>query len=206
MIDPMVAAAFSVYSNKGADALLLGSGISRASGIPTGWEVVLDLVRKIARLEDEDCEPDPAVWYQNKYGAEPDYSKLLNDIAKTQTQRQQLLLGYFEPVEELCSVIYPDAVLHWDQAQLLPGMERHHTPVSDYLFAKLREPLREYLPRDEDYEVAFDRFEYFVGLVHASLNSRVDKDSWWGPHGRFLWKGGNMRSNIGKEIDDQGIN
>jgi len=100
MIDPMVSLAFAVYSNKGAYALLLGSGISRASGIPTGWEVVLDLIRKVAKLEGEDCEPDPADWFRKKHGAEPDYSKLLDGIAKTPAERQQLLRGYFEPTEE----------------------------------------------------------------------------------------------------------
>jgi hypothetical protein len=100
MIDPIVSLAFAVYSNKGAYALLLGSGISRASGIPTGWEVVLDLVRKVAKLEGEDCEPDPADWFQKKHGAKPDYSKLLDGIAKTPTERQQLLRGYFEPTED----------------------------------------------------------------------------------------------------------
>lgn len=100
MIDPMVSLAFAVYSNKGVYALLLGSGISRASGIPTGWEVVLDLIRKVAKLEGEDCEPDPADWFRKKHGMEPDYSKLLDDIAKTPTERQQLLRAYFEPTEE----------------------------------------------------------------------------------------------------------
>lgn len=100
MIDSMVSLAFAVYSNKGAYALLLGSGISRASGIPTGWEVVLDLIRKVARLEGDDCEPDPAAWFRNKYDSEPDYSKLLDVIAKTPTERQQLLRSYFEPTED----------------------------------------------------------------------------------------------------------
>lgn len=100
MIDPMVSLAFAVYSNKGAYALLLGSGISRASGVPTGWEVVLDLIRKVAKLEGEDCEPDPADWFRKKHSAEPDYSKLLDGIAKTPAERQQLLRGYFEPTEE----------------------------------------------------------------------------------------------------------
>src|SRR6266516_2421075 len=100
MIDPMVSLAFSVYSNKGAYALLLGSGISRDSGIPTGWEVVVDLIRKVATLEGEDCEPDPAAWFKQKHAADPDYSKLLIVIAKTPAERQQLLRGYFEPTEE----------------------------------------------------------------------------------------------------------
>ena len=100
MIDPMVSLAFAVYSNKGAYALLLGSGISRASGIPTGWEVVLDLIRKVAKIEGEDCEPDPADWLTKKHGEGPDYSKLLDGIAKTPAERQQLLRGYFEPTGE----------------------------------------------------------------------------------------------------------
>lgn len=40
MIDPLVQLAFNVHSQKGVYALLLGPGISRASGIPTGWEAV----------------------------------------------------------------------------------------------------------------------------------------------------------------------
>lgn len=100
MIDPLTSLSFAVYSNKGAYALLLGSGVSRSSGIPTGWEVVLDLIRKVAALEGEDCEPDPAKWFREKNKTEPDYSQLLDGIAKTATERQQLLRGYFEPTDE----------------------------------------------------------------------------------------------------------
>ena len=52
--------------------LLMGSGTSRASGIPTGWEVVLDLIRKVASVQGEDCEPEPELWYQEKYREYPD--------------------------------------------------------------------------------------------------------------------------------------
>ena len=100
MIDPMVSLAFSVYSNKGAYALLLGSGISRAAGIPTGWEITLDLIRKVSKLEGADCEPDPADWYNKQHGASPDYSALLDGLATTPTERQQLLRSYFEPTED----------------------------------------------------------------------------------------------------------
>jgi len=97
MIDPMVSLAFSIYSNKGVYALLLGSGISRASGIPTGWDVVLDLIGRIAHIVGEQCDPDPATWFRNKYHSEPDYRRLLDMVAKTPTERQQLLRSYFEP-------------------------------------------------------------------------------------------------------------
>jgi hypothetical protein len=100
MIDPLISLAFSIYSNRGAYALLLGSGVSRAAAIPSGWEVVLDLVRKVAALEGEDSEPDPAAWFLKKHGNEPEYSTLLDIVAKTSTERQQLLRSYFEPTEE----------------------------------------------------------------------------------------------------------
>ena len=100
MIDPLLSLAFAMQSNKGVYALLLGSGVSRAAEIPTGWEIVLDLVRKLAQMQGEDCEPDPAAWYQRKYGVKPDYSKLLDAVAKSREERQQLLRSYFEPSED----------------------------------------------------------------------------------------------------------
>ena len=59
MIDPILSLAFSIQSNRGVYALLLGSGVSRAAEIPTGWEITLDLVRKLARSCGEECEPAP---------------------------------------------------------------------------------------------------------------------------------------------------
>ncbi len=100
MIDPLVSLAFSVQSNKGVYALLLGSGVSRSAQIPTGWEIVLDLIGKLAKLENEDCEPDPAAWYKDTFGKDPDYSELLDAIAKSPAERNQLLKAYFEPNDE----------------------------------------------------------------------------------------------------------
>jgi hypothetical protein len=100
LIDPIVSIAFSLHSNKGAYALLIGSGVSRRAGIPTGWEVVLDLIRKLARLNAVDCEPDPAAWYKLTFGEDPDYAKLLSEIAKSPAERNLLLRNYFEPTEE----------------------------------------------------------------------------------------------------------
>lgn len=100
MIDPILSISFSMHSNKGAYALLLGSGVSRSSGIPTGWEVTLDLIRKLAHANKEICGPDPAKWYEEKFAEDADYSKLLNKVAKTSSERNRLLRAYFEPTEE----------------------------------------------------------------------------------------------------------
>lgn len=100
LIDPVISLAFSMHGSKGTYALLLGSGVSRAAGIPTGWEVVLDLIRKVAHLQGENCEPDPPKWYQEKFGTYPDYAGLLGILAGSPAERANLLRTYFEPNEE----------------------------------------------------------------------------------------------------------
>lgn len=99
-MDSILSLAYTMYSNKGVYSLLLGSGISRSAGIPTGWEIVLDLISKVAKLNGEKAGENPDEWYRRKYNKEPDYSELLNEIAKTPTERQMILKGYFEPTSE----------------------------------------------------------------------------------------------------------
>lgn len=100
MIDPLISLAFAVSNGPGVYALLLGSGISRAAAIPTGWEVVVDLTRKLAATMDEAPDPDPVGWFRSKFNAEPNYSDLLNRLAKAPIERAALLRQYFEPTEE----------------------------------------------------------------------------------------------------------
>jgi len=99
-MDPILSLAVTLHSNKGCYALLLGSGVSRAAEIPTGWEVILDLTRRLARLKNEDYEPDPAAWFKKTFGKDPDYADLVDQLAKTPTERNQLLRPYFEPTPE----------------------------------------------------------------------------------------------------------
>ena len=97
MIEPIDALAFSIQSQPGVYALLLGSGVSRSAQIPTGWEVTLDLIHKLAATSSESAESDPEDWYREKYQEPPNYSGLIDELAKTQAERQQLLRPYFEP-------------------------------------------------------------------------------------------------------------
>jgi hypothetical protein len=76
MIDPLISLSFAIHSNKGVYALLLGSGVSRSAGIPTGWEVVLDLIRQVAALSGDRCDPDPERWFLDKFRHQASYSAL----------------------------------------------------------------------------------------------------------------------------------
>lgn len=98
--DPVTQLAFSVHENKGVFAVLLGSGVSRAAEIPTGWEITLDLIRRVALAQGVPEQPDWAKWYRDKFGHEPSYSALLAELASSPDERRSILHGYIEPTEQ----------------------------------------------------------------------------------------------------------
>ncbi len=89
--------AFSIYSNKGAYALLLGAGISKASGLPSGWDIVTDLLKKLAAQNHVSDSDNLEEWFREKYGCPVGYSSVLGKFVQTQTERVGLMKPYFEP-------------------------------------------------------------------------------------------------------------
>src|SRR5215211_402173 len=98
--DALLSLALAVHANPGAYVLLLGSGVSRAARIPTGWEVVLDLIGQVVAARGAPPPADPVAWYRETFGEEPDYARLLDRLAATPAERMTILRGYFEPSEE----------------------------------------------------------------------------------------------------------
>lgn len=98
--DPITQLGFSVYENKGVFAVLLGSGLSRSAEIPTGWEITLDLVRRVATAQGVEEQSDWAKWYREKTGQEPNYSVLLEEIASSPDERRAILHRYIEPDDQ----------------------------------------------------------------------------------------------------------
>jgi len=98
--DPAVSLAIALASGPGRYALLLGSGVSRSAGIPTGWEVTLDLIVKVATAQDGEAPADAEEWWRTHHSKAPEYSELLTDLAPLPAERAQLLRSYFEPTPE----------------------------------------------------------------------------------------------------------
>lgn len=100
--------ATSVHAQPGVYALLLGSGVSTGAGIPTGWGVITELVRRAATAEAPEDESagtraadDPEAWWaEHGNGHDLGYSDLLASLGATAGARQALLRGFFEPSEE----------------------------------------------------------------------------------------------------------
>ncbi|RJG54219.1 hypothetical protein D0Z70_13895 [Sphingobium terrigena] len=98
--DTITQLSFSIYENRGVFALLLGSGLSRAAEIPTGWEITLDLVRRIGEARGAEAQSDWAQWYREETGEEPNYSTLLEELASSPEERRSILHSYIEPTEQ----------------------------------------------------------------------------------------------------------
>ena len=96
----MVSLASSVHAGPSTFALLLGSGISTGSGVLSGWEMTIDLIRRLALLQGQDPGDDPVSWYRDRFGSEPDYSDVLKELAPSQGDRRNLLSSYFEPTDQ----------------------------------------------------------------------------------------------------------
>jgi hypothetical protein len=106
---------------------------------------------------------------------------------------RQVMIAEVSEVKPLALSLYPWNVMESAVANLLPGMERRHTPLNDYLYETLREPLAGFFAGDNDYTKCFDRFEYLLGLVHVELAAEQDaltslRAESWGPVGSFGWR------------------
>jgi len=269
VIDPLDSLTFSMHASRGGFALLLGSGVSRAATIPTGWEIVVDLLRKLAAVRGDSSNLDPAAWYQAEYGEEPkrfpfagvpydgshliarlgDYGAALErlqalvivgavwgephhqpmwqkalerlahpphppssfsvpwencrlypairllygaGIAAAASAKFATLRGFFEvPARIETGESAPLVLVGWrnwvvDLNTLRSGLgQRYYVPLSEHFFTTLREPLRDFIPADDEYERVFDLFEYLLGLTYIYYE---DHQSGWFPPGRFVFK------------------
>ena len=98
--DLIIQMSFSIYSNPGVYAVLLGSGISRSAGILTGYEITLDLASKLSTMIEKKEPKDVSKWYKKYFKEEINYSKIITKLAKTRSERSNLLKPYFEPTEK----------------------------------------------------------------------------------------------------------
>jgi hypothetical protein len=98
-LPPFDALALSLHHSPGVHAILVGSGLSRAAGIPTGWEITIDLIRRLAALDGVAEHDDWVQWYRNKYSEGPGYSKILGALASTSAERRAILQSYIDPPE-----------------------------------------------------------------------------------------------------------
>jgi hypothetical protein len=89
---------FGVHREPGAYALLLGSGVSRGTGMLSGWEITVKLVEELAEIQEPGAK-DALVWYKSQYGEEPRYDRALESLGKGSADRQAIVRRFFEPTQ-----------------------------------------------------------------------------------------------------------
>lgn len=122
--DPFLPLAFSLYSNPGAYAVLAGAGVSRGAGLPTAWDIVVDLIAQMADDGEEINADSASSWYEKRYGSPPTYSAVVNQLALTRAERQALLRKYFETADDSTEQIRP-SVAHRAVARLMKAGTIH---------------------------------------------------------------------------------
>ena len=95
-IAPVESLVFSMNAKPGLYAVLLGSGVSTAAGILTGWGITLELIKQIAVERGEQAPTDPQSWYRDQFTGNPEYPNILGTLGRTPDERQALLRPYFE--------------------------------------------------------------------------------------------------------------
>lgn len=114
-VDFRTALAVTMQSSPGVYSVLAGSGLSTGAGIPTGWAVVQDLIRRVAKAQGvsaDDVEDSPERWWKRTFGEDPRYDRLLEALTVTDPERQRLLRDYFDPPSPAGGRIAPTPAHH----------------------------------------------------------------------------------------------
>ena len=80
-------------------------------------------------------------------------------------------------------------------------MERSYTPFSDWLHRCLRPYLKDLIPNEVRYSLAFDKLEILISLGYAYRSKKIEGFPFWVPPGSYADRRQN-KSVIMQEIKD----
>jgi hypothetical protein len=119
-IDPFVVLAASLHYDRGVYAVLVGSGVSTAAGIPTGWDLTRELALLEARHQGEHVPDNVEAWWAANKAVPLGYSSVVEAIASTLGQRQALLRSVIEPsADEIRAGLKVPGAAHYALAELV---------------------------------------------------------------------------------------
>ncbi|PZT97268.1 MAG: hypothetical protein DI630_21985 [Gordonia sp. (in: high G+C Gram-positive bacteria)] len=102
--DPYLSLAFSMHSTPGAYAVLAGAGVSFGA-VPTAWEIVVDLARRVCRLRADEATAETLTgdtvedWFTETFNRPLSYGGILAEVAPAPHERGAVLREFFEPTD-----------------------------------------------------------------------------------------------------------
>lgn len=98
-LDPLISLAIGIATSPGAYAVLLGSGVSREAGIPTGEEILRSTLTALYRTETESegepSEADLEDWLRDQGLHDAAYADVLERAFPAPQSRRDFLAGFF---------------------------------------------------------------------------------------------------------------
>ncbi|MGR3309519.1 MAG: hypothetical protein ACUZ77_01985, partial [Candidatus Brocadiales bacterium] len=98
MVDPILSLSVAIAEGKKAYAMFLGSGVSKAAGIPSGIEIFWDSIKLLCKFDTEQESKDDEIrtWFEKSKFKDFTYSKILEELYPSQEDRRQFLEKHFE--------------------------------------------------------------------------------------------------------------
>ncbi|MEZ5119612.1 MAG: SIR2 family protein [Candidatus Nanopelagicales bacterium] len=87
---------FALKNNPNAYVVIVGAGLSSASGLPRADQIVEALAHEVAVLEGAEPEDAATTWYEKQHGHST-YQAILERLAPAQGERQALISGFLAP-------------------------------------------------------------------------------------------------------------
>ena len=95
--DALLRLAFLMHEQPGAYGLLLGAGVATGAGVKQAYEIVDELLLKLAAAAGR--EGDAQAWIAERYREKPGFDAVLETLAGKGLERRSILRDYFEPSE-----------------------------------------------------------------------------------------------------------
>lgn len=97
-MDPLIPLAISIADGPGTYAFLLGSGVSRGAGVPTGQEILSDSIRELYRLlhnREQVTTEEVQQWFESSKYKNYTFSRILEELRPGLEECRRFLERYF---------------------------------------------------------------------------------------------------------------
>ena len=96
-----------LHRRKGTYAVLIAAGVSKAAGMPSGWDVAYELTAQLAASAGHPNDPNTPEgkvaleqWYKSTHGDKWSYSTVVALVACTQALQRNTLEKFFVPTDD----------------------------------------------------------------------------------------------------------
>ena len=101
-INPIIPLAYNMADCSRQYVLFIGAGVSKDAGIPSGWDILLNVLKKI-RQQDENTthnfsQEEMEIYYKEKHEEKFDYADIISSLYHSREEQREYLKNQFEGI------------------------------------------------------------------------------------------------------------